>query len=74
MYCICLSFYLCACIVIVSDLFVNNVSDESTIKDDFYSVFFDGFFLKCYIYCRKCNAEVIKFMKTVGHRARFFET
>jgi len=30
-------------------------------------------FFYIYIYCRKFNAEFNKLIKTVGHRARFFE-
>ena len=39
---------------------------------DFFIFIFD-FFLYIYIRCRKFNAEFNKLIKTIGHRARFFE-
>jgi len=38
-----------------------------------FFVFFRYFFIYIYIHCRIFNAEFNKLIKTIGHRARFFE-
>jgi len=48
-------------------------SGLSVVKDVFGSFLFSIVFFYIYIHYRKFNAEFNKLIKTVGHRAHFFE-
>ena len=45
------------------------VNQPNKLQDDFYSLIY---FFYTYLYCRKCNAEFNKLIKTVAHCAIFF--